>query len=237
MCNPSDGSPIALQSQYFILRAMGKWTVDDLVKEIKDLEALYQLRGASPIVEQFQQGLVTKIKAIEIAPAHVLTLSETTSKTSLPEDIKDVINDAMDQQAMSGAAGPLTLTTRPQHLVAVFNYMSVAEADTLKACTQTDGIALVVGRLKKIGVKSLKETTKKATAAYMVLLSLQRGQARPPPEEFYRLCGFVASSFHACSEMPLVSGYANYPNSPAELGKDFWRCMAKFCFAKKNAIE
>ena len=72
---------------------------------------------------------------------------------------------------------------------------------------------ILVRRLKACGLKSLKESTKKSGVALVVHLALQRGEAKPPAQEIYKLSLYFADSFHACAQEALFGGLATYPLS------------------------
>ena len=129
--------------------------------------------------------------------------------------------DAVDERASVACAGVLTVTTKQQSLVTIYNYLSKSELAVLQTCTQVDAVSVIATRLKKIGVKTMKETTKKGCVAFLVHLQLKQGLPMPLAPEIYRLAAYVAATFHSCQQTPLVAGYAIYPTTPAELGDEF----------------
>ena len=192
------------------------------MKEIHDLQNLRKLRPESFVVGRMQAVLINKIQACQLSSTVALKLLSTIQDSELPDEMKEALMDTVDQQASSNMAGPLRLTTTPQTLRTVYNYVSNNELKTLlQMSSNMDALPLISARLRMIGLKSLKECTKKNVTALLLHLALRRGEALPTVQELYKLSGFVASSFAACAVEPKVSGYAVYPPTPQELGEDF----------------
>ena len=69
---------------------MGHWSVDDLLKEIKNLDEIYSIRKGSELVAKMATQLESKVEhAGEIQPSILLVISKGIALSSLPDDIKD----------------------------------------------------------------------------------------------------------------------------------------------------
>lgn len=214
----------ALSCQTPLVINMTHWTADDLVKEIIDMQSLYKLRPDSFVVGRMQTVLINKFQACQMSPSVVLKLLSTIQDSELPEEMKEALMETVDQQASSYVAGPLRLSTMPQTLKTIYYYLSISEMNTLlQMSTTMDAIALISARLRIIGLKSLKECTKKNVTAFLVHLALRRGEAMPSVQDIYRLAGQVANAFSVCTVQAQVAGYATYPPTPQELGDEFLR--------------
>ena len=200
---------------------MASWSCEDLVKEITDMEKLFTIRPEATFLQHLKQSLIAKLNACEMSPSLVLKLSTTLMESTLPDTLKLPLMDAVDERASVACAGVLTVTTKQQSLVTIYNYLSKSELAFLQTCTQVDAVSVIATRLKKIGVKTMKETTKKGCVAFLVHLQLKQGLPMPLAPEIYRLAAYVAATFHSCQQTPLVAGYAIYPTTPAELGDEF----------------
>lgn len=78
----------------------------------------------------------------------------------------------------------------------------------------------MVSRMKKCGLKSMKEKTKKHCAAFLVHLQEKQGHQVPTAGEFYKLAETVKVAFKASEQRPLVESLNRYPCTPQELGED-----------------
>ena len=160
--------------------AMAHWSADDLVKEIHDLQNLRKLRPESFVVGRMQAVLINKIQACQLSSTVALKFLSTIQDSELPDEMKEALMDTVDQQASSNMAGPLRLTTTPQTLRTVYNYVSNNELKTLlQMSSNMDALPLISARLRMIGLKSLKECTKKNVTALLLHLALRRGEALP----------------------------------------------------------
>ena len=134
---------------------------------------------------------------------------------------------AVDVTALKHQAGPLRLGVAPQSLEHVWNYMSKSETEALRTLTTTDAVNMISMRLKAVGLKTMKEATKKNIVASLVYLQIQMGKPMPPKQELYQLSNYVHNVFGSCPQAPMVAGYIKYPIKPEELGEDFMKSCYK----------
>ena len=147
--------------------------------------------------------------------------------------MKEEISELLEQQVAGQGHSALKLQIQPQALNTVWNYVSASEWKQLQSCNSTDAVQILVRRLKASGLKSLKESTKKSGVALVVRLALQRGEAKPPAQEIYKLSMSFADSFHASTQAALVGGLATYSTlrSPVILEITLSRLLASLKMA------
>ena len=215
---------------------MSHWGIDDLVKEITDLAEIEQVRKGEELITRLVAQLSTKISyAGEISPSALLKLTQHLAATSLSDTIKRTLQSCLDERAMSSCDGPLKLISKPQTMTSVWNYLDEDEAKDIATAPLPTMVNIVCNRMKKVGVKALKEKTKKATVAYLIQLLVTRGEAYPMPAEIYKLGEYLSNAFSACSQAALVSGLAVYPEFPKDVGGEPWMnsMVTVFCMLCK----
>ena len=202
------------------------WSVDDLIKEIDldDIGALHETRSNSKLLDQLKLQFLQKLEvAHSLSAGNIIKLTKSLGSSSLPAEWKKQIHDAIDVTAMRQQAGPLKLGTAPQSMERVWNYMSKSESKALQNLRTTDAVSSTCMRLKAIGLRSMKEATKKNIVAFLVYLQLQQGKPMPPLQEIYTLSKYVHDAFIACTLIALVAGFAKYPSNPIDLGEESWK--------------
>lgn len=200
---------------------MAAWSLDDLLKEIQDLEALHALRPESKLVTNLLKGLETKVKAMDcLTPSMLVKLTEALNASKLPAEIKQSLQDLVEARAVEANAGTLKLQSQPQLMVSLQNYMSAKEWKALEQAPFTQAMQLCVRRMKAVGIRSMKETTKKHVVALVIHLMLQRGEPKPPGPEIYKMGVYLLDSLKASKQQPLVPGLATYPDKPLEISTD-----------------
>ena len=197
------------------------WSVDDLIKELHDIGALFQTRPESKFLDQLKLQFLQKLEGVDrMSAGNIIQLTKVLESSPLPADWKQQVQDAIDITAMRQQAGPLKLGTAPQSMEHVWNYMSKSEGKAMQTLCTTDAVTSICMRLRAIGLRSMKETTKKNIVAFLVYLQLQQGKPMPPVQDLYNLSKYVHESFLACTQMAVVPGFAKYPSNPRDLGED-----------------
>lgn len=210
---------ITLLSSLSLLVAMARWNAADLVKEINDLDVLNTARSGSAIIEKMASQIVGKIDQLpDISASQLIHISEGINASGLPESIKHLLLDSLDARALKCSNGCLTTVAKSQTLTTVFNYLSQKEYAEVSSAPLPTMVHTICQRLKKCGVRSMKEKTKSSSIAFILHLMTQRGEARPPPVEVYNMGKYFANAFAACDQTGLAGGYGTYPSTPAELG-------------------
>ena len=210
------------------LAAMAAWSVDDFLKEIEDMEALQKLRPNALALPKLLETLEHKIKAIDsLTPSLLLKLTEKLEASSLPTDLKSSLQEAVDQKAVDASAGALKLQAGCQILVSLWNYLSSKEWQMVQSAPYVEAVHVCVSRLRAVGVKSMKEQTKKHALSLLLHLMIQRGEPKPPPMEVYKLGNYLHDCFVSSKQPSLVAGFLRYPEKPTDLGDAFMKACYK----------
>lgn len=200
---------------------MSQWSVPDFIKEITDLNTLAKSRSSSTIVDRLAANLCTKIQSMdELTPSALVQLSEAISQTTLSDTIKDLLQNAFDEKSLSSSTGALKLVAKSQTLQCIWNYLSEKEYAELVHAPMPTMIQIVCARLKKVGIRSMKEKTKKPVVTFLIHMIVSRGEPEPSPAEVYKLNKLLYNAFQAKVQPPLTHPLATYPAGPHELGED-----------------
>lgn len=205
----------------FPLPNMALWHVDDLAKEIADMEVISMRNRGSELLPRMKEALMSKINGIEnLSPSSFVRLSDAVGKSSLPSEVKQALEDCLEAKAASSVQGPTRLQTMPQSMAFPFNYLSKSDWQRLESgYNKVEATTIVCKRLKQCGLKSIKEDTKKHIAAFLVCLQMKAGSPMPSKPEMYQLANDVHETFMACQVQPLHPGLAKYPPSPFDIGE------------------
>ena len=206
--------------------AMAKWGVQDVLKELEDIDRMARLRTASTVVQQLVSSLKQKIQGMgRLTASTLVSITSALDNTVLSARVKEEISELLEQQVAGQGHSALKLQIQPQALNTVWNYVSASEWKQLQSCNSTDAVQILVRRLKASGLKSLKESTKKSGVALVVRLALQRGEAKPPAQEIYKLSMSFADSFHASTQAALVG----WPHTVPWEARWYWRSLCPGC--------
>ena len=201
---------------------MAHWTAEDVLREIVDLNQLFLVRKECDIVHKMMNQIQTKLQhACDISPSILVKLSTGLNNTSLPASMKDSLQAALDERAMSQTASTLQLVAKPQTLTHIFNYLSKQDVAQMTNAPLPTMIQIICKRMKMCGMKAMKEKTKKPILAFLNHLVVGRGEPPLTPLDIYKQGQNLSDAFTACVQEPLVPGVAVYPASPQELGDEF----------------
>ena len=202
---------------------MTQWSVEDIIQEVKHLEVILEMRKESKVKDAMVKCLVAKLQTIDsVPPSTYVKVMECFSSCSLPEEIKEQLADALEEKSADTMEGHLRLQTCPQSMINVFNYLSKTEWEKIQELTFAEACSVLVARLRKAGLKSMKEKTKKHATSFLVYLQEKQAHHLPTAGEFYKLAETVRDTFKASLQAPAVGSYNKYPLTPQELGEDWW---------------
>ena len=201
---------------------MASWTVEDLGKEIKDMEMIYQRNNGSALLPRMKDSLTCKIEGVHVfTPSTFVGLSDAVEKSMLPAEMKAELQSSLEAKAACALQGPTRLQVPPQSMTMPWNYLSQSEWQQLQSgISSIEAAPLLIKRIKMCGLKSLKEDTKKYLACFLVSMNLKSLTALPPVTEMYKLADFVMQTFQVVVVEPLHAGLAKYPPSPYDIGED-----------------
>lgn len=191
------------------------------------LKARGDTAGETPLAASLLKALVGKLKAAKELNVHGLTeFMQACSSSALPQILIDQLLGEVENVAMAMASpdsfglGPASKIQQvPQELMNVPSYLSVKDWEKLEAMDMENGIQVLVSRLRRLGVRSLKETTKKACTATLVLVEMAKGKGMPPYNNIYRLSQVFQQAFIASDIVPEdgVQSLCKYPSNAADL--------------------
>lgn len=209
---------------------MGTWQVSDLIAELQAMSTLLKARGDTagdtPLAFSLLKALTSKA-AKELSVHGLTEFMQACSTSSLPQSLIDQLLKEVESVAMGMANadsfgfGPASKIQQvPQELLNVPSYLSVNDWEKLETMDMDNGIQVLVARLRKLGIRSLKETTKKACTATLVLVEMGKRKPMPPYKEIYRLTQVFQQAFLASDVIAGdgVQSLCKYPSNAADLG-------------------
>ena len=184
------------------------WTTDDFTKELDAAAQFIALRPDAANADAVVSKLCNRIASSgEWSTKEACLLLEHVQKCSLPDEQKGKVQSELERKAVESSNNScLRLQGTPQSVCFPWNYLSQTEWESLPSLTDSEVICLVVRRLKKIGVKSLKEDTKKWICAMVLALKLGKHEKQPPYLQIFEWVKFMVSAFGAESQCSLVGG-------------------------------
>ena len=210
-------------SQRF-LAMPASWGVADFKHELDSMHMLLQARpNLQPLKLQLKNQLLHKLDFINNLQAHdFLELYKVLEASSLPKDVLKDLTELVDAKALGAqSTGNTKVVSVAQTCDSLPLYLTDEDIKALAAVDMWKGIPILVSRLKALGVRSCKESTKKVVVALLVYFDQQRGGRPPSGDATYVLSqDFVAAME---KEDPLVpagaASLAVYPANPRGLAK------------------
>ena len=200
------------------------WKVADVKSELEATELLLKTR---PDIEKIKSGLVTQLKhkllnMTEIQAAGLVELYNLFQSSSLPADVRNEMLDVLDNRAAAGhncetSAGKLCLV--PQTLTALQHYLTADDISRCEKGSMWAGTEVLASRLRKLGVVSMKECTKKVSIAILVHFEVERTNTIPPGDSVYALAEHMLQALKVSSTtVPAdAKSLRRYPASPSQL--------------------
>lgn len=203
------------------LITMATWDVEDLAKEISDMEVIFQRNNGSQLVPRMKEALQCKVDGIHLFTASTfLRLCDALEKSLLPPEMKAELQASFERKAGSSFQGATRLQSTPQSMTMPWNYLSQSEWQQVQDGINTiDAAHLLIKRMKTCGLKSLKEDTKKYTTCFLISMQMKTTSVLPPVVEMYKLAQYVLDTFGTVVVQPLHAGLAKYPPSPYDIGE------------------
>ena len=107
---------------------MSVWHVDDLAKEVADMELILQRNRGSELLPRMKEALKFKIDGMQnLLPSSFVKLCDAVGKSNLPDEMKKELEDALEGKATASLQGPTRLQTMPQSMSMPFTYLSESE--------------------------------------------------------------------------------------------------------------
>ena len=212
---------------------MSVWSVLDICKKMTDVSSLLSVRmpfassnmdGYMAMAGAMATSICNKIQGIKpLAAAQAVELYKATSSMQLCDELKALITKAIDECVSCQAHVSTSLQNlMPQSNIFMYNYMTQNDWNMLNSqeCTYWSAINVVATRLRLVGVKSLKEDTKKWCTALLLHCFLQKSSKMPPYKMIYQLSQDLSQAHASCiTQTPTnLSCPAKYPEKPHLLG-------------------
>ena len=215
---------------------MSVWTVLDICKEMNDVTSLLAVRmpfassnvdGYMAMAGAMTSSICNKIQSIKpLTAAQAVELYKATSGMQLCDELKASLTKAIDE-GVSYQTGPTTSSSSlvPQSHIYMFNYMTKQDWATINGpeCTYWTAINVVATRLRLVGVKSLKEETKKWCTAMLVHCFMQKSGQMPPYKMVYQLSQDLQQAHSSCITQTAASLSCplKYPEKPHMMGQSW----------------
>ena len=212
-------------SEFIFWIMAGHWKVSDIKLEVMHLEKLLVAR---PHLANQREVLVSGLKAKvasmgSLGSAPLLELYEIFQASKLPSDVTMVFLNLLDQNALAGpsSAGATQVLAKPQALDDLHKYLTTAENNLLATMDMWSGCTVLSKRMKLLGMRSLKESTKKVATAILLYYEWKRVGRLPGGDSSYVLSQHLLAAFQGCKVevSPAAPVLAVYPADPWMLDK------------------
>ena len=203
----------------------GHWKVNDIKLEVMHLEKLLVARpNLANQKEVLVSGLKNKVANMgSLDSAALLELYNIFQSSKLPGDITMNFLTLLDKNALAGPchAGATQVLAKPQALDALQKYLTLAEHNMLATADMWSGCSVLSKRMRLLGVRSLKESTKKVATAILLYYEWKRVGRLPGGDSSYVLSQHLLAAFQGCQVevSPAVPLLAVYPDDPWMLDK------------------
>ena len=217
-----------LQGRHLGSGIMSQWTVKDIANELQSMQLLLVAR---PNVKELKASLLAQVKhklelMPQLQPSQIVELYDLLKNGGLPSDMYDQLVQVVDQKVVSGVNnGSTRETVVPQLCDNLHMYFTNSEWQKLESMNMWEGCSVIAHRLKLLGVRSLKEATKKSATALLVWVHIKKGQSHPCGDVVYSLAEHLTSAFQVCpTSMPNGAQHLlHFPASPGDLPPDHLR--------------
>ena len=199
------------------------WALEDVLKELNDFALLLPSRPEKKkpmMLEKLAANVCAKLDQFQsFSAADALKLHECLEACNFPDDFSEQVANKSDELLACGSqamqAGQVT-SLKPQKLSSIANYLTSSEWAMLQdsdVCWWSKQ-RMLVERLKKLGIKSMAEITRRWVLAllYCTLPSL------PEADAVYQQVQELKGCFSTCpgpsDDRPYI---VNFPDDPQKL--------------------
>ena len=188
-------------------------------EELQHCAKLLKLRPNSEVGKAAAETLLHRLHASDpLSPSQLTELYEAVEASDLPPELKNEMMDSVD--AMQGATATSRLVPKGTAFAHLSAYLNEEDWKRLEKGNTLDGQAILVHRLQSLGVRSLKETTKKTCVALLVHLHMKKGNPMPDAWSLYGLVNDIAKCFANYKLQAKIATQASYPYNPQDLGEE-----------------
>jgi len=203
------------------------WTVEDIQSEVNAMRVLIQARpGKSDLATQLLGQLKHKLENMPpLSASQLVALYDLVKNCGLPDFMKDELNVVVDKKATGDST-----TSKPGlqgNCFDLIEFFTPTELSQLETSSMWQGASIVASRLKMLGFRAMKESTKKSATAVLVWFETKRAKDMVPPDgdTVYSVSQQVHYSF-ITSTTPVPAGVpslASFPSSPKHLSKEHFQ--------------
>ena len=204
------------------------WTVADFKYEMDAACMLLQARPhLGELKEQLKNQMKHKLSNMGQVDANKLVqLYDTLKECSLPQDVVGELSGVLDQLALGVNDGATSkFHAVPQQCDHFFMYLTEGDVQQLEKVSMWQGTTILAARMKKLGIKGMKESTKKVATALLLYHEQKKGNTMPTGDSIYVLS---QQMMHALASSPEqtpvgVPPLAVFPAHPDGLSKDHYK--------------
>lgn len=195
------------------------WKAADIKAEVDAMAMLLQARpGVSGLEQRLLNALKAKLQQMSVqSPAEWVKCYDAVKESKLPPAVAAEIHGLLDQLA----AGPMQhtaakVTNVAQECRSIHLYLTSADLAALEASSMWEGALVLTSRMRKLGIKGLKESLKKLCTTILVHFDFQRTQKIPSADTTYDVaCHLVTKMQTSMVEIPPNAiSLAVYPDDP-----------------------
>ena len=202
---------------------MAQWEANVFLQELSSIQKLANLRPGTDMEANLAKQLQSRLESHKGWTAEQLCrMMEAVQACSLGDASKDNLLKSLEGLACPTMAGQsqVKLQAKQQCLVSIQNYLGAKGWQQMSTSSLWDAAVILATRLRRLGLTSLKEETKKWCTALLAHAQMQR-TCMPPYDDIYRLAEQLQTMFNSCVVTKRASGATMYPLHPKELGKHF----------------
>ena len=180
-----------------------RWTADDFCNELVHVGNLLEKRPSSQIGQAALDTLKQRLTSFDdLTPGVVSNMYDRLEECHLPAPMKEDILMVLDNLNVQSVSN-VKLETKASSLSNVGAYLTAKELEELRTCHLLDAMRVVAERLKKLGIKSMKEDTKRGAIAVVLHFHVNvKGNPLPCPWSIY---GLVADFYNVFQRVSNVS--------------------------------
>ena len=198
-----------------------QWSSEDFCNELEHVSQLLENRPGSQVGQAAMATLKQRLHAVSTwTPSALSELYRKVTDANLPDALKEDMMNEMDGLTAGNQSG-LQLSMKPQSLPNLTPYLTNDDWIALEQGNTVDNSRVICERLASLGIKSMKEDTKREAVALLlhILVNVQK-QALPGPWEIYYLVKGLVKVFGYVQPNELT-GYRAYPPNPNQLSAAF----------------
>ena len=179
-------------------------------------------RPNSQVGQAAMQSLKQRLTSVhDLTASGLSVLYDKVEAAELPAEMKDEIMETMDNLSLQQETA-LEVSAKPSSLHNLPPYLTTLDWQKLEQSHLLDNMRIICERLKKLGIKKLKEDTKKTAIALLLHLHVTvHKHSLPCPWRIYGLADDFVQCFAHIEVGTTVAPLRLYPTSPTGLKKEW----------------